>query len=308
MAEVEIIAEPNITATNRKLEVEVINVDNPRQTVMTNIEVDLSNAVTSKAPQFIQTSDNGNIKLPSNFNPNAVIITAKATQSDGNNHIRYEIVDDNKNMFEINPTSGEVTFAQNDHPKLPGKYDLTIKATASDTSNGTTYSTEKVYSVEILPLTEDSSLSSTSESFVEPSTESSIATQPIMSSTAAVEISSPVTEIEEPATPSPTTHEQLSTSVVTEQIDTSTTVITTDVTSNVSELPNEPETEAPTNPINTDVLSFDQDVYSFLAENQKRGSKVGEIQLLGAHLGAHLQMQITPPEMAEMFRIDPEVN
>uniref|UniRef100_A0AC35GV97 Cadherin domain-containing protein n=1 Tax=Panagrolaimus sp. PS1159 TaxID=55785 RepID=A0AC35GV97_9BILA len=84
----------------------------------------------------------------------------------------------------------------------------------------------------------------------------------------------------------------------------------------VSSLPtettlNESITEEVTDLTTTNVivpLTFEQPTYSFMVENQRRGSKVDEIQLVGAHLGSNLQLEITPPEMAEIFRVDSETN
>lgn len=131
MAELEIVAEPNITSSTRKVAVEIINMDNKKQTMMEHINVDLSRAVARKIPHFIGEPEDKEVKLASDFNPNAVIITAKAVQSEGSSKITYRLTENPDNMFEINPVTGEITFARNNKPKLPGVYQLRVKATAT---------------------------------------------------------------------------------------------------------------------------------------------------------------------------------
>uniref|UniRef100_A0AC34QCU7 Cadherin domain-containing protein n=2 Tax=Panagrolaimus sp. JU765 TaxID=591449 RepID=A0AC34QCU7_9BILA len=298
-AEIEVVAEPSkVSSPTRKLAVEIINLDNPQQTMMEKINVDLSQAVANKIPKFIGEAEDKEVKLTPDFNPNAVIITAKAVQQSANDKITYSLTENPDGMFEINPKTGEISFARNNKLKLSGVYQLRVKATAKNPKTNSEYSAEEVYVVEIMPIstlgipsTEITRIFSEITAEAEKTTTKIVPTQTLPPLPSTV-----ITETTTKTVPSTVTTESTTRTV-------SSTVPSSTIPPK-TELPTPSTTEAPKI---VPLLGFESPQYSFMVDNARRGSKIGELQISDAQtLGTSLKFQVEPAEMAKLFRVDEE--
>uniref|UniRef100_A0A7E4ZZJ3 Cadherin n=1 Tax=Panagrellus redivivus TaxID=6233 RepID=A0A7E4ZZJ3_PANRE len=271
MAEVEIIQQPSLSSPSRNLEVEMMNIENPDETVIDTIAVDLTTPLEMRKPHFVESPADDLIELPADFNPNSVVFTVRAAQEEGSDPISYDIIDNPQNLFEIDSKTGVVTFANNGIAKLPGEYRMVIRALATNAKTKMQFETNKEFTVKILTIEETTSLATSAVTHVPSPTEPStphVATpteKPTPSSKASMRPTTPtITEV-------PTTSQET-------------------LSSTIAEIEAEP-------------LEFDQRHYAFAIDNAQPGSKIGEIYIRG-NSAAPLLVEITPRTMEAFFHVD----